>query len=143
MTPMRHGACPFCWTSQTAGVQEVPGSNSSGATKFLKDLQILPSLKTRCIITLGTAELSFAQGVRVPPAAPPGSPTAEIPASLGKAPTFHASFDHGPDADFVLGDKRLCNATFCLFQKEPADLKAGLGDPSLRIAEGRGKFDSA
>ena len=106
MTLGRHGVRPFCWTSQTLGVQEVPGSNSGGATKFLRDL-------------------------------------AEIPESLGKAPTFHSSFDHEPDADFVLSNKRLCNATFCVFQKQPADLKVGPGDPPLRIAEGRGKSDSA
>ena len=37
-------------------------------------------------------------------------PAATTTASLREALTFHASFDHGPDADFAQGDHRLFTA---------------------------------
>ena len=58
-------------------------------------------------------------------------------AGLASALTFHASFDHGPDADFALGDPMLYSASTA---GAPV---AGLGDPPVIIAEGRGKFGSA
>ena len=38
------------------------------------------------------------------------APTAAATTSLREALTFHASFDHGPDADFAQGDRRLFTA---------------------------------
>ena len=61
----------------------------------------------------------------------------DLRAELVKALTFHASFDHGPDADFALGDPTLYSASAA------GALTVGLGDPPVIIAEGRGKFGSA
>jgi hypothetical protein len=61
-----------------------------------------------------------------------------IRAGLADALTFHASFDHGADADFALGDARLYAAGAA-----PGELTAGLGDPPLAIADGRGRFGAA
>ena len=62
--------------------------------------------------------------------------------SLTEALTFHASFDHGPDADFALGDARIYSATV-ENGKETGELTPGLGEPGLTVAEGQGKFGSA
>ena len=62
--------------------------------------------------------------------------------SLTEALTFHASFDHGPDADFALGDARIYSATV-ENGKETGKLTPGLGEPALTVAEGQGKFGSA
>jgi hypothetical protein len=66
----------------------------------------------------------------------------DVRASLSKALTFHASFDHGSDADFALGDKHIYTATVQDGQKVVA-LTRGLGDPPLAIVEGQGKFGAA
>ena len=66
----------------------------------------------------------------------------DVRASLSKALTFHASFDHGPDADFALGDRHIYTATVQDGQKVVA-LTPGLGDPPLAIVEGQGKFGAA
>lgn len=61
--------------------------------------------------------------------------------SLREALTFHASFDHGPDADFGLGDRRLFNA--------PSMNQPRTGTPGLptngvvSIAQGEGKVGHA
>lgn len=65
-----------------------------------------------------------------------------VRASLAEALTFHASFDRGPDADFSLGDGRIYSTTVENGQ-ETGELMPGLGQPSLTIAEGQGKFGSA
>lgn len=65
-----------------------------------------------------------------------------VRASLAEALTFHASFDHGPDADFALGDGRLYSA-LVENGKETGELTLGLGEPALTIAEGTGRFGSA
>ena len=57
--------------------------------------------------------------------------------SLAEALTFHASFDHGPDADFGLGDRRIYSVLVENGQ-ETGELMLGLGRPALSIAEGRG-----
>lgn len=71
-----------------------------------------------------------------------GSDVGTIRARLAEALTFHASFDHGPDADFGLGDRRIYSA---IVQNgaESGELRPGLGQPALTIAEGQGKFGSA
>jgi len=63
-------------------------------------------------------------------------------AGLSAALTFHASFDHGPDADFALGDKHVYSATVQDGQRVVA-LTPGLGDPPLAIVQGQGKFGAA
>ena len=65
-----------------------------------------------------------------------------VRASLATALTFHASFDHGPDADFALGDGRIYSVPGA---NGPAtgELTPGLGQPALTIAEGQGRFGSA
>ena len=62
--------------------------------------------------------------------------------SLAEALTFHASFDHGPEADFGLGDRRIYSVTVENGQ-ETGELMPGLGQPALTIAEGQGRFGSA
>lgn len=69
-------------------------------------------------------------------AAAPGSP-----GSLGRALTFHASFDHGPDADFGSGDRRIYMA--------PSMKQPRIGSPGLSasgvvsLAEREGKVGGA
>ena len=65
-----------------------------------------------------------------------------IRASLSRALTFHASFDHGPDADFALGDRRIYSVTD-EGEQEAAALTPGLGQKPLAIAQGRGRFGAA
>jgi hypothetical protein len=60
-----------------------------------------------------------------------------VRSGLASSLTFHASFDRGPNADFALGDPTLYSVSA---DGEPT---AGLGDPPLAIAEGRGKFGAA
>ena len=66
----------------------------------------------------------------------------DLRAGLSAALTFHASFDHGPDADFALGDKQIYTATVQDGQKVVA-LMPGLGDPPLTIAQHQGKYGAA
>jgi hypothetical protein len=61
---------------------------------------------------------------------------------LAEALTFHASFDHGPDADFSLGDGRIYSVTVENGQ-ETGELRPGLGQPALTLAEGQGRFGAA
>lgn len=63
-------------------------------------------------------------------------------AGLAAALTFHASFDHGPDADFGLGDHRLYSVTV-EDGKETGALTPGLGQPPLTLATGQGRFGAA
>lgn len=65
---------------------------------------------------------------------------ADATTELAKALTFHASFDHGVDADFAKGDKRIHTATS--YQKRD-DAKPGLQDPNVSIAAGKGRYGSA
>ncbi len=66
----------------------------------------------------------------------------QLRASLTTALTFHASFDHGADADFALGDKQLYSTTDQDVQKT-ATFIPGRGNPALSIVEGQGKFGAA
>jgi hypothetical protein len=59
---------------------------------------------------------------------------------LRKALTFHASFDHGHDADFALGDRRLYTASS---YENRSDSKPGIGSPDVSIAPGKGRFGDA
>lgn len=61
--------------------------------------------------------------------------------SLREALTFHASFDHGPDADFALGDRRIFTA---LSIKEPRQATPGLPTNGVvSIARGEGRVGDA
>src|SRR5688572_1023876 len=66
----------------------------------------------------------------------------DVRASLSTALTFHASFDHGADADFAFGDKQIYTATIQDGQNVVA-LTPGLGHPPLTIVKDRGKFGAA
>jgi hypothetical protein len=70
------------------------------------------------------------------------SETSAVTAALASALTFHASFDHGPDADFGSGDRRIYSAAVDEDQ-HIVGLTAGLGDPPIAIVEDRGKFGAA
>src|SRR5262245_831294 len=59
---------------------------------------------------------------------------------LGKSLTFHASFDHGHDADFALGDRRLYTATS---YENRSDANPGIGSPDVVIEPGKGRFGDA
>jgi hypothetical protein len=61
----------------------------------------------------------------------------DVRMALAKTLTFHASFDHGPDADFALGDPTLYSVSTA------GPPTPGLGDPPVTIAANRGKFGSA
>ena len=61
---------------------------------------------------------------------------------LADALTFHASFDHGPDADMGPGDRRIYSVTV-EDEKETGELTPGLGQPALTITAGQGRFGSA
>jgi hypothetical protein len=61
-------------------------------------------------------------------------------AELGKALTFHASFDQGADAVFGAGDKRIHTAES---YKKRDTAKPGLHQPDVRIATGNGRYGSA
>jgi hypothetical protein len=66
----------------------------------------------------------------------------DVRASLSTALTFHASFDHGSDADFALVDKQIYTATIADGQRVVA-LTPGLGHPALTIVKDWGKFGAA
>ncbi len=60
---------------------------------------------------------------------------------MARALTFHASFDHGVDADFARGDRRFLHAPS--YDKR-AESKPGLPpDGEVRVAEGVGRFGNA
>ena len=69
-------------------------------------------------------------------------PRRQIQEDLASALTFHASFDHGADAEVARGDPRIYSATNLNGHKAGV-LTPGLGDPPLGIGEGRGKFGAA
>jgi hypothetical protein len=68
---------------------------------------------------------------------------AAIPArdgDLRKALTFHVSFDHGTDADFALGDRRLYTASS---YENRGDARPGIGSLDVSIIPGKGRFGDA
>jgi len=62
-------------------------------------------------------------------------------ATLGRALTLHASFDHGPDADFARGDPTLYSYANAR-QRTDGGL-VGLPDATISIAQGSGRFGNA
>ncbi len=62
-------------------------------------------------------------------------------AALGKALAFHASFDHGPNADFARGDKTLY--TFANAQQRAQGGVVGLPDDTVKITKGSGRYGDA
>lgn len=64
--------------------------------------------------------------------------------TLSKSLTFHASFDHGPDADFGAGDKKVYYGDFKgSRQQDEIPKAAGLGTPPLLISKTKGKYGAA
>jgi len=59
---------------------------------------------------------------------------------LGKALSFHASFDKGLDADFARGDRRIYTAPN---YKAQAEAKPGLDHTDVGLLEGQGRFGGA
>lgn len=62
-------------------------------------------------------------------------------ASLGKALSFHASFDQGPDADFARGDKTLWQASN--MNKRPEATKGLPSSGEVKLVPAVGKFGGA
>jgi hypothetical protein len=62
------------------------------------------------------------------------------PSPLKASVTLHASFDHGADADFALGDALLYTAPSYDAQDEA---EPGIGNPDVAIAAGAGRFGDA
>ena len=69
-------------------------------------------------------------------------PGDQIRQALVSALTFHASFDHGAQADFARGDGQMYSAANPSGQ-EALVLSPGLGDPPLAIVGGKGRFGAA
>lgn len=60
---------------------------------------------------------------------------------MARALTFHASFDHGVDADFARGDRRFLHAPS---HDKRTEAKPGLPpDGEVRVAEGVGRYGNA
>ena len=67
-------------------------------------------------------------------------PMAVANSDLGKALTFHASFDQGVDADYARGSKLLHTASS---YKKREDAKPGLHHPDVSLVPGAGRFGGA
>ncbi|MCL4859328.1 MAG: hypothetical protein KJZ93_07970 [Caldilineaceae bacterium] len=84
---------------------------------------------------------------RTNPADTPASqPPASLRAGLAQALTFHASFDHGADADFAIGDKQVYTVTTPAgpaADPAPETLTPGLGSPPLSVRPNAGKYGGA
>lgn len=64
--------------------------------------------------------------------------------ALSNALTFHASFNHGPDADLGNGDKKIYTGDFKgSRQQNEMATATGLGTPPLVLAKGKGKHGDA
>jgi hypothetical protein len=64
--------------------------------------------------------------------------TPNLLTGLSESLTFHASFDHGPDADFGLGDLKLYSVG-----KSDKEVFEGIGTPPLQLDSTSGNFKSA
>jgi hypothetical protein len=62
-------------------------------------------------------------------------------AALAKSLTLHASFDHGPNADFARGDRTLY--TYATSQQRAAGGVVGLPDDTVKLTQGSGRFGNA
>jgi len=65
-------------------------------------------------------------------------PTPNISAELSESLTFHASFDHGPNADFGAGDLKLYS-----LDSKSKEVSEGTGTPPLKLDSVPGNFNSA
>ena len=61
-------------------------------------------------------------------------------AGLSEVLTFHASFDNGVNADWALGDRQIYTAPSYVKKDQAV---AGIGNPSVEVAEGAGRFGHA
>ena len=66
----------------------------------------------------------------------------DLRANLASALTFHASFDHGPDADYARGDKQAYTVALPMGAIVTSGTP-GLTDSSISIAKGAGKYGDA
>ena len=64
----------------------------------------------------------------------------EIVAELAEALSLHASFDHGPDADFALGDGQLYTVAP---DTERDQAQPGIGNPDVELLASGGRFGGA
>ena len=69
-----------------------------------------------------------------------GTGASGLESRLGEGLLFHASFDHGPDADFARGDAVLYTAPS---YDELDRATPGIGNPDVTIAAGAGRFGDA
>ena len=67
---------------------------------------------------------------------------AEHITQLARALTFHASFDHGADADYARGDKHAYTVVLPMGEIV-TDGTPGITDATMSIAEGAGKYGNA
>jgi hypothetical protein len=65
-------------------------------------------------------------------------PTPNISAGLSESLTFHASFDHGPNADFGSGDLKIYS-----IDSRSKEISEGIGTPPQKLDTTSGKFNSA
>jgi hypothetical protein len=98
---------------------------------------------TTNILSLVSVIIAFFTGI--PKVTPDGSLNFNFETNtLSKSLTFHASFDHGPDADFGLGDKKVYYGDFKgSRQQDEIPKTVGLGIPPLLISKAKGKYGAA
>ena len=99
----------------------------------------------RSVLLLDAALVALLASCAPSSEAPPASGSSEDPVearrtSLQDALSFHASFDHGPDADFSRGDRAIYTAPSYgeLEKAEP-----GIGKPDVKLVDGVGRFGGA
>ena len=110
----------------------IPGKRESMVLRRLKWSALFFALS--CVVALACTSAS--QDESDPP---PMEQTSEQ-ALLRAALTFYASFDHGVDADFALGDPILYTAPSW---DESDQAQPGVGNPDVEIVTGLGRFGDA
>ena len=93
-------------------------------------------------LVLGLVACAPSSGPPADAASPPaeGADASGPESRLGEGLLFHASFDHGPDADFARGDDVLYTASS---YDELDRATPGIGNPDVAIAAGAGRFGDA
>ena len=105
---------------------------------FRSGIRHIPVLILACMATLACSSPD-PEGTEAEPGTAPES-TSQENMFLREALTFHASFDHGPDADFALGDPALYTAPSW---DESDQAQAGIGNPDVEIVGGVGRVGDA
>ncbi|MEZ6034071.1 MAG: LamG-like jellyroll fold domain-containing protein [Planctomycetaceae bacterium] len=100
---------------------------------------MLPMIRKSCTTVVILVGILSAN--QVPPLAVAAEKTVPAPVWLDTALTFHASFDHGPDADLGKGDRRLFTAPSLNDRK---DGRPGLPENgAVSVIKGHGRFGDA